>query len=309
MNARAFAVLGALCLASVAQAQDAAPSTEHVTVTSDKLPPEKAMHDFIGSYTAPSPTLSKVTRWHAGVCPGVTGLPASWNNLVAERLQAVASAAGAPVAKQGCRINIDIVFTKNPQALLNGVRDTKPVYLGYHDVAQEERLATVSHAVQAWYMTQTVDSHGGIYMDDKLHPEGISIDSGGTTSHGGNTFQFPNAHVENWNGSRLGDGRRSELMHALIVVDLDKISGIKLAALADDVAMLALAQTAAFDVCQPVVSIANLTAPCDAVLKTDALSNSDQAYLHALYAIDPNDSLVQQRSKIAYEMKKSLGSQ
>lgn len=309
MNARAFAVLAALCLASAAQAQDAAPSTEHVTVTSDKMPPEKAMHDFIGSYTAPSPTLSKVTRWHAGVCPGVAGLPPSWNSSIAERLQAVASAAGAPVAKRGCRINIDIVFTKNPQALLDGVRDAKPVYLGYHDVAQEKRLATVSHAVQAWYMTQTVDSHGGIYTDDKLHPEGISIDSGGTTSHGGNTFQFPNAHVENWNGSRLGDERRSELMHALIVVDLDKISGIKLSALADDVAMLALAQTAAFDVCQPVVSIANLTAPCDAVLKTDALSNSDQAYLHALYAIDPNDSLVQQRSKIAYEMKRSLGAQ
>jgi hypothetical protein len=75
------------------------------------------------------------------------------------------------------------------------------------------------------------------------------------------------------------------------------------------VAMLALAQTAAFEVCQPVVSITNLTAPaCDA-LKTDALSNSDQAYLHALYAIDPNDSLIQQRGEIAFEMKKSVGGQ
>ena len=96
-------------------------------------------------------------------------------------------------------------------------------------------------------------------------------------------------------------------MHALIVVDLDKVNGIRLSAITDEVAMLALAQTAAFDACQPVVGIANLTAPCDAALKADALSSSDQAYLHALYAIDPNDSLTQQRSKIAYEMKKSLG--
>jgi hypothetical protein len=96
-------------------------------------------------------------------------------------------------------------------------------------------------------------------------------------------------------------------MHPLIVVDLDKVNGIKLSALTDDVAMLALAQTAAFEVCQPVASITNLTAPgCD-TLKTDALSNNDQAYLHALYAIDPNDSLIQQQGKIAYEMKKSFG--
>jgi hypothetical protein len=300
-GARAFAILLALGLASSAQAQEPAPATEHVTVTSDKTPPEKALRDFIGSYTAPSPTLAKVTRWHAGVCPGVTGLPASWNSSVAARMRAIASAAGAPVAKEGCRINIDIVFTKNPQVLLDGVRDTKPIFLGYHDVAQEKQLATVRHAVQAWYMTQTVDSRGGTYTDDKLYSDGTSF-TGGL----GNTFQFSNAHVENWNGSRLGDARRSELTHALIVVDLDKVNGIKLAALTDEVAMLALAQTAAFGVCQPVISIANLTAPCDAALKTEALSNSDQAYLHALYAIDPNASLIQQRGKLAYEMKKSL---
>lgn len=159
-GAPVFAVMLALCLASSAQAQDTAPSTEHVTVTSDRMPPEKAVHDFISSYTAASPTLSKVTRWHAGVCPGVTGLPPSWSSSVVARLRVVASAAGAPVAKEGCRINIDIVFTRNPQALLDGVRDAKPFLLGYHDVAQEKRLATVSHAVQAWYMTQTVDAGG-----------------------------------------------------------------------------------------------------------------------------------------------------
>ena len=296
-GAPVFAVMLALCLASSAQAQDTAPSTEHVTVTSDRMPPEKAVHDFISSYTAPSPTLSKVTRWHAGVCPGVTGLPPSWSSSVVARLRVVASAAGAPVAKEGCRINIDIVFTRNPQALLDGVRDAKPFLLGYHDVAQEKRLATVSHAVQAWYMTQTVDAGGGFYIDDKLHPDGIYL----------GPFHFPNAHVEQWSGSHLGDERRSELLHALIVVDLDKVNGIRLAALSDEVTMLALAQTAAFDVCQPVVSIANLTAPCEAALKTDSLSASDQAYLHALYAIDPHDSLIQQRGKMAFEMKKSLG--
>ena len=44
----------------------------------------------------------------------------------------------------------------------------------------------------------------------------------------------------------------------------------------------------------------------DARLKTDKISTSDLAYLHALYSVDPHDLLVQQQSRIAYEMKKSL---
>jgi len=74
------------------------------------------------------------------------------------------------------------------------------------------------------------------------------------------------------------------------------------------IALLSLAQTAAFEVCQPVASIANLTAPgCGAGLQTTALSGSDLAYLHALYSIDPHNTLVQQQSEIAFEMKKMLG--
>ena len=55
-------------------------------------------------------------------------------------------------------------------------------------------------------------------------------------------------------------------------------------------------------------SIANLTAPgCDHALQTQVLSDSDLAYLRALYSVDPRDSLVQQQGKIALAMKKILG--
>jgi len=285
-----------LASAALAQGENRAPS-ESVTVTESKTPPDKILHDFIVAYTRPSPASGKVARWHGGVCPGVTGLPASWNATVTARVREVASQVGAPVAAKDCRPNIDIVFTKNPQTLLDGVRAAKSWLLGYHDLAQEKKLATVSHALQAWYMTQTVDAQGGIYTDDKLHPEGVSL--GGV--------YFPNAHVEYWSGNHLGDERRSELMHVLVVVDLAKVDGIRFSAVTDYVALLSLAQTAAFEVCQPVVSIANLTAPqCDAKLKTGTISGNDLAYLRALYRIDLNDSLIEQQGKIAYEMKKSL---
>jgi len=285
-----------------------AKSIEGVIVTAPKIPSEKTMHDFVVSYTAPSPASGKVARWHAGVCPGVAGLPVSWNNSIAARVREIASLAGAPVASEKCRPNIDIVFTRNPQGLLDEVRAAKPWLLGYHDAAREKQIATVSHAIQSWYMTQTVDAKGGVFTDDKLRSEGFYLKARTSSAPVGNTFQFPNAHVESWSGSRLGDERRSELMHVLVVVDLAKVDGIKLSAIADDVTMLSLAQTASFEVCQPFASITNLTASgCEAQFKTDALSAIDLAYLQALYRIDLRDSLIEQRGDLAFEMKKSLG--
>ena len=278
---------------------------EGVIVTAPKIPPEKILRDFVVSYTAPSLASGKVARWHDGVCPGVIGLPESWNGSVAARVRAIATQAGAPVAALKCHPNIDIVFTQNPQALLDDVRAKKSWFLGYHDLAREKDLATVRHAVQSWYMTQTVDSRGGVYTDDKLHAEGFYLQVRTSSAPVGNTFQFPNAHIETWSGGRLGDERRSELMHVLVVVDLAKVDGIKLSAVTDEVAMLALAQTRVFEVCQPFASITNLTAP-DCAARTDQLSPSDQAYLKALYRIDLRDSLIEQQGDLALAMKKNL---
>jgi len=290
-GARSAAVLLALCLASPALAQP----TENVTVTESKAPPDKQVHDFVASYTAPSPASGKITRWREGVCPIATGLPTNWSRLIVARVLEMAKEAGAPAGTDGCRPNIDIVVTKNPQALLDGIRAKKPFLLGYHDVANEEKLAKVSHPVQAWYMTRTVDAKGGVYVDSKLYSEGVDV--------GG--FHLPNAHAEQWDGTRLADGRRSELMHAVIVADLDRIQGVKLTAMADYIAMLALALTTSFETCQPMPSITNLMSP-DCGLKTAKASDSDMAYLQALYATEPRKSVIEQRGDIALAMKKRL---
>ena len=297
-----------LSLASASSAQEVSPSaqpsaqSESITVTGSKIPPDQTLHDFVTSYTAPSPASGKVARWHNGICPGVAGVPASWQKSLTARVREIAAQVDAPVAPENCKLNIDIVFTRYPQALPDDVRVKKPILLGYHDAAQEMHLATVSHALQSWYLTQTVDSQGGTFVDDKLKPQ-----SDLTFASGGNRFTFPNAHVEYRSAGHLADEQRSELIHVLIVVDSAKVNGVRLSAIEDEVAMLALAQTTAFDVCEPMPSITNLTAPaCDARLKPDEISTTDLAYLHALYSIEPTDSLIHQQGKIAFEMKKSL---
>lgn len=281
--------------------------TEKITVTAPKLVPDSLLHDFVKSYTALSPASEKVARWRTGVCPIVVGLPQAANKLITDRVRQVAVLVGVPVGvAESCKPNIDIVFTFTPQVLLDGVRAKTPFLLGYHDAAQEKDLASVTHPIQAWYTTQTVDVNGATYVDDKLRNHGGFYTVSPFGPKYGNIFT-PDARVEHVTPGHLGDGISSELYHVIIIVDLAKVDGRTLGALADYVAMLSLAQTQAFGACQPVASITNLVStPCDAAVKVNEITSNDLAYLHGLYSIDPRSSFQQQRDDIAYEMKKGL---
>jgi len=277
--------------------------TENVTVSGQKLAPEEKLRDFIRGYTARSGVGAKMARWKAGICPIVTGLPEAHSKFVIERVRQVAGQVGAPVAAAGCKSNIDIVFTLHPQVLLDGIRKKHHVLLGYHDAAEEERLATVSHPVQAWYTTQTVDLQGSTSIDDKLRNHGgFYIDNPGGMQYP--PIFVPDAPAVHVTGSHLGDGLASELFHVVITVDLARVQGQTVGALADYVAMLSLAQTQAFETCEPVSSITNLvSAGCDAGLNAGGVTANDLAYLQALYRIDPRGSFAHQQGDLAYQMQ------
>jgi hypothetical protein len=288
------------------QAQSQNLPTENVIVSASKLAPEAALRAFVRSYAAPAPVNGKMTRWKDGICPVTTGLPRAANKLVTGRVRQVAGMVGAPVGAADCKFNIDIVFTLHPQVLLDEVRKKTPILLGYHDAAQEERLATVTHPVQAWYTTQTVDLNGTTYVDDRLRNHGGFSTVGSFGPKYGNVF-IPDAHVEHASASRVVDSLSSELYHVVIVVDLAKVDGRTIGALSDYVAMLSLAQTQAFETCQPVASITNLVSSgCDADVKAGEVTTNDLAYLHGLYSINPRSSFTAQQGDMAYQMNKGL---
>lgn len=121
------------------------------------------------------------------------------------------------------------------------------------------------------------------------------------------SMYLPYASVANVEASRLGDGLRSDLYHALIVVDPTKLSDLEMGERSDFIAMLTLAQVRAFDACQSASSITNLlSANYDTTRRTKAITDIDLAYLRGLYGMDAGGTLLQQRHDIAYQMKKSL---
>ena len=284
---------------------------ENITVIATR-PSEAVIDSFILSRATPTRLVGKLERWKVGICPLTMGLAPNFSNYVADRIREVATAVGAPVDPDpACKPNIEVVFTTTPQQLMDNVRKTQPVYLGYHDnSSQAAELAKFTHPMQAWYTTATDDTRG--------RPQVDSGTSGGTTINiqpihiggpiqqpsGTITLNLPHASAQTVTGSRLNDGLSSELFNVLIVAEPAKLQAYGMGTLSDYAAMLALAQPS-LEACEELPSISNLLAPnCTAT--TERLTDGDLAYLRSLYKMGPADKLSVQRDQIRFQMEQTL---
>ena len=301
MRAAAASVIVAACLAPAS----AQPSTEHVTVTGTRSRP--VIDSFVQSFVKPTRMTGKFARWEDRICPITVGLRPAATSFVTRRVKEIATQAGAPVNDhEDCRANIAIVFTTRPQALLDDIRKRRPEIRGYYDNnSQRDALAVVSHPIQAWYTTATKDLRGNAERDSaKTGGTEITI-ADPTIPNTFITMTMPNAHNRNVTGSRLGDGLRSVMDQIIIVADPAKLADYEIGALADYIALLALAQLDSLDTCQALPSIVNLLAP-GCAQKPNALTDNDLAYLRGLYKMGPDRTSRIQQDEIAYQMEQSL---
>ncbi|MDB5739664.1 MAG: hypothetical protein JWP16_704, partial [Alphaproteobacteria bacterium] len=205
-----------------------------------------------------------------------------------------------------CKTNIEIIFTTVPQKLLDNIRKRQSEYLGYVDsTAQLDALATVTHPIQAWYMTQTKDLRGQAEVDS-AKGAGMEITIPDIYEPGRfMTMVMPNAHARAVSGSRLGDGTRSAFFNVIVVANPNALVEYEIGSLADYIAMLALAQIPSLDACQQLPSIMGLLAK-DCERKAAALTDTDIAYLRGLYSMSLDRTLGIQQSEMAFQMEKSL---
>jgi hypothetical protein len=290
-----------LMLMGPAAAQPARAPAENVTVTGTKS--REVLEKFVESLAAPARMTGKIARWENGICPITVGLRPAATKFVTQRVKDIAAKVGAPVNdKESCEHNIAVVFTTKPQALLDKIRKSQSWFLGYSDnSAQTEKLATVTHPIQAWYMTATKDLQGQTSVDGA---------KGGDLEFWVPDPVFPNQHIlirtqahsQNVTGSRLGDGLHSTFYDVIIVVDPDKLVDYEIGSIADYIAMLALTQLNSLDTCQQLPSIVNmLAAGCQR--KTDALTDNDLSYLRGLYKMNADRTLRTEQDQIAYQME------
>lgn len=313
-----FAVLIALGLAvlpGMAHAQDqaappataaappaaaAADAIETVTVTGMKQPPLVIAHSFINSYAVTSPVAGSIARWRDSLCPQTLGLTPQFSDIVTARLRQIADMVGAKVKAAPCKTNVFIAFTSEPQAMLNAAKLKDPYILG----ANSARNGTVTHPIQAWYGTATVDLRGVTVPDSNVMGMTGEVPKNFGMLPMGSVGGVP---VSSRSGGLVKTGASSVITTVFIVVDLKKVASAPLSAIADYAAMLALSQTDAFESCQPLPSISNLMAPvCTEEKKASAMTPSDIAFLRGIYSSQAGASLMEQQAAIASQMESTV---
>jgi hypothetical protein len=189
------------------------PSTTVAPVTITPLVKESDLaraRNFIDSYAAPTARLDRYARWNDPPCALVVGLAPAQAAAIKARVEEVARSAGLKVGGAGCRTNVEIEFTAQPQALVDQIVAKTPQVLGFQPSLDPKALKTVTRPIQAWYMTA---SRGGANAlapwnaQDVIPRLDLGAPNPGTTTSANHLS--PNAaqwaatnHIEEANGAR-----------------------------------------------------------------------------------------------------------
>jgi hypothetical protein len=313
---------------AAAQSQDSQSISGHalqeVTVTATRLEDHRtlarAVTGFVASHSAPGTRINQIGRWQEPVCPLVRGLQPPGQDFITRKILDVARSVGAPTgsAPRKCAVTVEIVFTREPQALLVRIAKAYRPLLGFYPASQVKQMTTFTRPIQAWYVTGTrsmdttvAASHGnapetgitqfpeqrGGNITDMPLLSGVQVDSGVTAM---------GLQPSGVGGSYLTNGQRSEFLHVLIIADSGQIAHYSAHSIADYVALLSLTRMAQLDQCAPLPSITDLLAGGCATPVADALTAVDRAYLKALYAADLEKNLNLERGDIHQQMMRQI---
>ena len=251
-----------------------------IAVTSAALPTDgelagNSLSQFIDHHATThnfsNPVRGNLGRWRGGmqsICPATIGLSANYNAFVTSRLRAVAEYVGAPVQSDPkCLDNVTVVFTDNPdQAMMGMVSWAQKFFLRNNRFEAIKRLIayTNDHAVQGWYFT-TGGGAKALTTEIALLPVNLLP-------------IWPQIAPRNNGADTNGIGV------VVLIVDVRKIEGTPIRAIADYLAVLSLSVIQSPDHCDPLPSILDLMSPsCGARAKPTAITAGDLAFLKALY--------------------------
>jgi hypothetical protein len=312
-------IAAALALAGGASAQTPEPAPSQVAplVVEGAAPPktiEKQAWSFVQTYSVGSPKLDLIARWREPICVEVVNLTPEQAAMVKARIEEVAKGVGLPSRGPGCKSNIQVVLTSQPQAFLDKVAKADERALGFHYPSDLKRVKTVTHPIQAWYKTAT---QGGKVGHDGLPFAYVTCAVDSCANQGSlkgevqvaESLDIPeNGTPPGCAGSLINHCERSVFKNVLVVVDSTAVNGKNLGSLADYFAMVALSQAKSLDGCSAFPSILDLMAksPCPGRDPPDGITAADASFLTALYAANPEAQAAAEQVDIAGRMAELL---
>jgi hypothetical protein len=242
---------------------------------------------FVEQVAAAPEAADQLARWDREICTSVVGLPARQGQYLADHIAQRAFAVGLQPGAPGCHGNVAVFVTSDSDAMARRLFEEDPDLFAYRSEnnvstlgqAAFEQFLSSQRPVRWWHVAHTVGA------------DGISLS--GDASAGG----ISNAAVARSRGSRLSNDTRQDLARVVIIVDARRVGGVQLSALADYVAMVALAQIDPFADTSSYPTVLNLFTPPAGASPVTAMSDWDLAFLDGLYNASRHAVSAQQQER------------
>ena len=289
-----LAAVTALMLIAPAASADPAGDTP-ITVTGTRYSPAEAQARATAFVKAvlPLPAYGQYGRWTVPVCLKLTGITEPAASVVAARVRAVAVAAGIAIARPGCRANLNIIFSEDGARTASVILRRRPGLVARLPVVEKTRLINEPLPVRWWYGFEVGDG-SGVSAGAGAGSSAALNSAAGATALAQSMPVGPDAVMTNsYSSSLINTNLSIAITSATAIVDVTLATGKSLEAVADHVAMVALAPTRLPPQAPGVPSILGLFSNGD-----QRLSNWDSAYLAALYRMSLNRSGQRQRGQL-----------
>ncbi|WP_312813147.1 hypothetical protein [Brevundimonas sp.] len=273
-------VAASLLLSSAPQEAETPVAVDDVVVSARQL--DEQVTGFVRDITVPDSNLN-VARWHRKMCVSVVNMQNDAAQYIIDRVAQVALDVGVKSGDPGCSANVIVIAAADANETTREIvdryrRTLLPDVSGARRSRQAlERFAVNDLPVRWWHTSMLIDPDTGRSAARRWgdHITGWYSGGGGVEL----PLDFPVVEV---NSTYLRTGLRTDLTSALIILDMEKLSGISVPQIADYIAMIALTRVNMDADYSGYHSVLSLSSDKD----ISGLTEWDMAYLKTLYSAD-----------------------
>jgi hypothetical protein len=228
-------------------------------------------------------------RWFTPLCPVALGVEDKVGQLFTSRIADVARHVGLKLAGGDCDPNVAVVFTRDARTLVKTVNRRQSGALDALPGPERALLNSPTLPVRWWHFTAPESGDGKPFS-----PGPLGLGASANAIPGEITYN------NNARASRLDLPSRVGITGAVIVVDIDRIGAVSMAALTDYVALVALSRLRMSVRERPEGSIMALFDP--GAPRFAGLTDQDERFIEAMYGSPSTVDGWRQRSDMAGRM-------
>lgn len=216
-------------------------------------------------------------RWIEPICPKVSGIAPERAAIVADRIRALATEVGAPLASANCTVNAIVTFTTDARGVANRTFDRAPYQFKDVPAADREMLLHGEAPIRWWHIIKAGDADGVPPVN--MQPTFVQIEGG---LAGAGLPMGEGGVQQRYKEGAVSSQSTRAITGASVVIDVSKPDQRReLRALGDYAAVVTLAEFRPSS-SPPPDSILGLFAASDT---PEVITASDIALLRQLYSL------------------------